>query len=137
MTAYNIVRYRIKSGQENAFLEKHKAMHSSDLQGMRKGTLIKTGDSSYCFIGEINKTAWSGDAGALLQARLGSGADGTSARGVGLAPFENLRQRAAAAQTDIPLVQAALAAAGRGDRRACAGTVRALRTQGRHRIAPG
>jgi hypothetical protein len=52
MTAYNIVRYRIKSGQENAFLEKHKAMHSSDLQGMRKGTLIKTGDSSYCFIGE-------------------------------------------------------------------------------------
>jgi hypothetical protein len=27
-------------------------MHSSDLQGMRKGSVVKTGDRSYCFIGE-------------------------------------------------------------------------------------
>lgn len=52
MTAYNVVRYTVKPGQEEAFLQKHRAMSSSDINGMRKGTLIKTGDRSYCFIGE-------------------------------------------------------------------------------------
>jgi hypothetical protein len=52
MTAYNVVRFRVKPGKEEAFIEKNRAMSSSDLQGMRKGTLIKTGDRTYCLIGE-------------------------------------------------------------------------------------
>jgi hypothetical protein len=50
MTAYNAVRYRIKPGQEQAFIEAHSA--TVPMKGFRKGALIKTGDRTFCFIGE-------------------------------------------------------------------------------------
>ena len=53
MTAYNVVRMRVKPGREKEFLDAEKGMTSS-MKGFRKGALIKTGDRSYCFIGEWN-----------------------------------------------------------------------------------
>jgi len=49
MTAYNVVRFKVKPGQETAFVELHKK--ASPLDGMKEGALIKTGDRSYCMVG--------------------------------------------------------------------------------------
>lgn len=51
MTAYNVVRFRIKPGKEEAFIEAHKNADRS-MGGFRKGSLVKTGESSFCFVGE-------------------------------------------------------------------------------------
>jgi hypothetical protein len=50
MAAYNAVRYRTKRGREQAFLRAHSA--TVPMKGFRKGALIKTGDRTFCFIGE-------------------------------------------------------------------------------------
>ena len=52
MKAYNVVRYRVKPGREGEFLKKHRAMRDKPMKGFLRGTLIKTGDRSYCLIGE-------------------------------------------------------------------------------------
>ena len=50
MTAYNVVRFKVKSGQEKAFLDAHKEI--PDLKGFKGGGMIKTGDRNYCFVGQ-------------------------------------------------------------------------------------
>ena len=50
MTAYNVVRFRVKPGQEKAFLDYHAKMPLLD--GMSEGAIIKTGDRSYCLVGK-------------------------------------------------------------------------------------
>jgi L-rhamnose mutarotase len=57
MTAYNIVRMRVKPGFEDQFVAHHDNLVQGvgdDLKtaGMRRFSLVKTGDRSYCFIGE-------------------------------------------------------------------------------------
>ena len=52
MKAYNVVRYRVKPGQEDAFVEKHAAIANQSMPGFLGGSIIKTGDRSYCLIGE-------------------------------------------------------------------------------------
>ena len=56
MTAYNVVRFRTKPGQESAFIEAHKKALFSP-KGFRKGALIQTGDRTFCFIGEWDEMA--------------------------------------------------------------------------------
>ena len=48
MTAYNVVRFKVKAGQENAFVDFHK--NAAPLPGMVDGGLISTGDRAYCFV---------------------------------------------------------------------------------------
>ncbi len=48
MTAYNVVRFKVKQGQEKAFIDIHKSASAFD--GMRDGALIKTGERTYCVI---------------------------------------------------------------------------------------
>lgn len=50
MTAYNVVRFKVKPGQEQKFIELHKSL--PDLDGMTDGALIKTGERAYCFVGK-------------------------------------------------------------------------------------
>ena len=52
MTAYNLVRFRVKPGREKEFIELNKAMSGLKMKGFRKGALIKTGDRTYAFVGE-------------------------------------------------------------------------------------
>ena len=57
MTAYNIVRMRVKPGFEDKFIAHHDSMvqtvgNELKAAGMRRFTLVKTGDRSYCVIGE-------------------------------------------------------------------------------------
>jgi len=51
MTAFNIVRFLVKPGREQEFLDAHKNV-ASDWPGLRRVNLIKTGEHSYCIIGE-------------------------------------------------------------------------------------
>ena len=51
MTAFNIVRFRVKPGREEAFIEAHRRARR-DFKGMLRGSLVKTGDRSYCLVGE-------------------------------------------------------------------------------------
>lgn len=56
MAAYNVVRFRVKPGQEEKFLEIHRKAQR-DYPGMRRAALIKTGERAYCMIGEWNAMA--------------------------------------------------------------------------------
>ena len=51
MTAFNSVRFRVKPGRDQEFLDAHKKIHS-DWPGLKHINIIKTGEHSYCIIGE-------------------------------------------------------------------------------------
>lgn len=51
MNAFNVVRFRVKPGHEQAFVDAHRAIRF-DAPGFIRASLIDTGNRSYCFIGE-------------------------------------------------------------------------------------
>jgi len=51
VTAFNVVRFRVKAGREKEFVDEHRRV-KADFPGFRRGALIKTGERIYCFIGE-------------------------------------------------------------------------------------
>ena len=53
MTAFNTVRFKVKSGREQEFLDAHKNVHA-EWQGLRHVNMIKTGENGYCIIAEWN-----------------------------------------------------------------------------------
>jgi antibiotic biosynthesis monooxygenase (ABM) superfamily enzyme len=53
MTAFNCVRFKVKPGQDAAFLDAHKQVER-DWPGMRHANMIKTGEGRYCIIAEWN-----------------------------------------------------------------------------------
>lgn len=63
MTAFNIVRMRVKPGFEQEYLDFHKNRQLSEMQGMRALRIVKTGDRQYHVVGE-----WA-DMNALVAAR--------------------------------------------------------------------
>jgi len=52
MTAYNVVRMRVKPGREQEFLDLNRKPGHEVREGLRKAVLIKTAERTYCFIGE-------------------------------------------------------------------------------------
>ena len=52
MTAYNVVRFRVKPGMEDKFIASQQASLSGDMPGAIDAALIKTGDRTYCFVGK-------------------------------------------------------------------------------------
>lgn len=63
MTAFNVVRFRVKPEGEARFVEEHRS--ARPFAGLRRGSLVKTGERSYCFIGE-----WD-DYDSIVRAREG------------------------------------------------------------------
>ena len=51
MTAFNTVRFRVKPGRDQEFLDAHKNA-GRDWPGLQHINLIKTGDRSYCVIAQ-------------------------------------------------------------------------------------
>jgi len=49
MTAYNIVRFRVKPGHEQEFIDAHKNARPN-FKGFIDGAMVKTGERSYCFV---------------------------------------------------------------------------------------
>ena len=52
MPAFNVVRFRVKPGRDQEFINAHRAAGEEGFTGARRIALIKTGDNSYCVIGE-------------------------------------------------------------------------------------
>jgi Antibiotic biosynthesis monooxygenase len=52
MPAFNVVRFRVKPGRDQEFIEAHRNASEEGFTGARRIALIKTGESSYCVIGE-------------------------------------------------------------------------------------
>lgn len=51
MTAYNVVRFRVKPGMEEKFVASQRKSFDSDMPGSQSAALIDTGDRTYCFVG--------------------------------------------------------------------------------------
>jgi hypothetical protein len=62
MTAFNIVRFRVKPGHQQQFIAAHRALRSG-FKGFRGGALVRTGEQTFCIVGE-----WASFA-KLVQAR--------------------------------------------------------------------
>ena len=56
MTAYNVVRFRVKPGRDKEFLDIENSLADRP-PGARKIVMIKTGDRTYCLVGEWNRMA--------------------------------------------------------------------------------
>lgn len=62
MAAFNVVRFRVIPGGEQQFIEAHEQMGPA-FEGFLGGSLVKTGDRTFCMIGE-----WD-DFGSIVDAR--------------------------------------------------------------------
>jgi len=62
MTAFNVVRFRVKPGRDQEFLDAHRKIEGN-WSGLKHVNMIRTGDRSYCIIAE-----WT-DMDALVKAR--------------------------------------------------------------------
>ncbi len=51
MTAFNVVRFRVRPGAEQRFVDVHRKMKPS-FKGFLGGHLVQTGDQTFCMIGE-------------------------------------------------------------------------------------
>jgi hypothetical protein len=51
MTAFNAVRFKVKPGREQAFLDAHKKVQAN-WPGLKHANIIKTGERTYCIIAE-------------------------------------------------------------------------------------
>lgn len=51
MTAFNTVRFKVKAGRDQEFLDAH-AKVERNWPGLRHANMIKTGEGTYCIVGE-------------------------------------------------------------------------------------
>lgn len=51
MAAFNAVRFRVKPGRDEEFIEAHRKAERN-WPGLRRANLINTGEHSYCIVGE-------------------------------------------------------------------------------------
>ncbi len=51
MTAFSVVRFRVKPGRDEAFLNAHKTIKAT-WPGLSQANIIRTGERSYCLIAE-------------------------------------------------------------------------------------
>ena len=68
MQVCNVVKFKVKSGQENAFLDAHRA-GKAKWPGLERGVIIKTGEQTFCLIG-----TWASEE-AMVAARAGDDQD--------------------------------------------------------------
>ena len=56
MTAYNVVRFKVKPGRDEDFLKAHRHAERK-FPGLRRGGIFKTGDRAYCLVAEWDDMA--------------------------------------------------------------------------------
>jgi quinol monooxygenase YgiN len=71
MTAFNVVRFRVKPGREDEFLDAHRAGRAK-WPGLVAGHIVRTGEHTFCLIGEWADTASIKGAMAEMIATLNS-----------------------------------------------------------------
>ncbi len=83
MTAFNAVRFKVKAGREQEFLDAHKNVHA-EWPGLRHVNIVKTGERRYCIIAEWNGVESLTEARPAMIATLNSFRDTLEDLGGGL-----------------------------------------------------
>jgi Antibiotic biosynthesis monooxygenase len=83
MTAFNAVRFRVKPGRDQEFLDAHKNIQG-DWPGLLHVNMIKIGDRSYCIIAEWTDMEALANARPIMIATLDSFRDTLEDLGGGL-----------------------------------------------------
>jgi hypothetical protein len=83
MTAFNAVRFRIKSGRHSDFLDAHRNVPQSWL-GLKHANIVKTGEDTYCLIAEWDDVEAMTEARPAMIATLNSFRDTLEEIGTGL-----------------------------------------------------
>lgn len=71
MIAFNVVRFKVKAGMEDAFLDAHRNIGTT-WSGLRHANIIKTGEGRYCIIAEWENMEALGASRAQMIATLDS-----------------------------------------------------------------
>ena len=82
MPAYNVVRFRVKPGDEERFLDAHRD-GKANWPGLQRGVIIKTAERSYCLIAEWPAQATVAEARSSMIATLNSFRDTLEDQGEG------------------------------------------------------
>ncbi len=70
MTAYNVVRMRVKEGREQDFIDKNWQVDPEAMEGLKKISIVSTGDRGYCLIGEWEDAEAISAAGPIMISAL-------------------------------------------------------------------
>ena len=70
MTAYNVVRMRVKEGREQDFIDRNWQVDPTSMEGLKKISIVSTGDRNYCLIGEWEDASAIAGAGPLMISAL-------------------------------------------------------------------
>lgn len=89
MTAFNVVRFKIKPGMEDAFLDAHRSV-AGDWPGLRHANIIDAGDGCYCMIAEWESLAAMASARPQMIATLDGFRDTLEELGAGLGTTDAL-----------------------------------------------
>lgn len=54
--AFNIVRFRVKPGRQQAFLDAHRRADPT-FKGFKRGSMVQTGECDFCLVGEWDSMA--------------------------------------------------------------------------------
>jgi len=71
MTAFNAVRFKVKPGREEEFLDAHRGV-GADWPGLRHASIIETGEGGYCIVAEWDDSESLAAARPLMIATLDS-----------------------------------------------------------------
>ena len=71
MTAFNAVRFRVKPGRDQDFLDAHREV-GSQWPGLVRAHIIKTGEGAYCLVAEWRDTDALAEARPAMIATLNS-----------------------------------------------------------------
>ena len=52
MTTFNVVKFQVKAGAEEQFLDAHREGRAN-WPGLKRSTIIRTGERTYCLIGRV------------------------------------------------------------------------------------
>ena len=83
MTAFNAVRFRVKPGRDQDFLDAHRRVQA-DWAGLTHANIIKTGERDYCIIAEWTNVEALAAARPFMIATLDSFRDALEDLGGGL-----------------------------------------------------
>ena len=83
MPVFNVVRFRVRPGRDEAFLAAHSDGRAK-WPGLQRGTIIRTGEGTYCLIGEWPDPDALTAAGASMIATLDTFRDTLEDQGNGL-----------------------------------------------------
>jgi len=71
MTAFNAVRFRVKPGRDEEFLEAHRKV-DRNWPGLRHANIVRTGEGAYCIVAEWDDMESLAAARPLMVATLDS-----------------------------------------------------------------